>query len=129
MRLADVVRELSPVQTKPENRHADDRLAPENDPVLTKTVVGGGGSGEVPGAVDLDNEADVGPGDVEVDAAVGQLPHRLTGGRRETATTAHRREVQLAERVRPARDRRHSGRVPCETETWMTSSAKPSSPA
>ena len=93
MRLADVVCELSPVQTKPENRHADDRLAPENDPVLTKTVVGGGGSGEVPGAVDLDNQADVGPGDVEVEAAVG---------RRETATTAHRREVQLAERVRPA---------------------------
>ena len=66
MRLADLVHELLPVQAKAENRHPDDRLAAENDPVLTKTVVSGGESGEMPSAVDLDDEADVGPGNVQV---------------------------------------------------------------
>jgi hypothetical protein len=95
------------MQSKPEACHPDDRLTPDDDPILAKAIVGGGEPGEVAGPVDLDDEADIGPGNVQVDAAIGQLSHHLTIRRWETMTTAHRREVQLAERLRPADDGSH----------------------
>ena len=100
----DLGHERSRGQPQPEDRDAQHHLRREGDLVLAQGVVDRvEGQGVVP-AVDLDDQPDVLPRDVEVDPPSRPGPHGLPGRRRQPGAPAHPGEVELAQRVGPVAD-------------------------
>ena len=85
----------------------EDAVTSERDRVLPEVVVSDGQSPPMSRAVDLDDEVDPCPADVKEDAAARSSSHHLAIGFGESVATAHRREVELAERVRTGTDVHH----------------------
>jgi hypothetical protein len=86
-----------------ERVETENRLASDDDRVLSKIVVGDRHAPSVPCAVDLDHEA-ARPSSVEVPAAVAVLPEFLAHRLGQAVASAHPREVQLAQRMRSTGD-------------------------
>ena len=68
-------------------------------------VVGDGKAPAVPGAVDLEEEADLLPPDVEIDPATRPSPDDLVSRRGQTPLPAQHGDIELTEGMDPVTDR------------------------
>ncbi len=75
-------------------------FARNNAFVLPKRIVDRVQGQEVVTTVDLDDEADIVPAGVEVDASSPSCAHRLSGWSRQADTATHPREVEFTQRLR-----------------------------
>src|SRR6478735_861855 len=98
--LADLVHEGALEDAQPHQVDAQNGVATDRDGVRAKVVVGDAQTLGVLRSVDLDDELEVVPPDVEVDLAARTSAHDLAAGFGQAALTAQPREVQLAQRVR-----------------------------
>lgn len=104
MGMTHLLHELAWGQSQTDHRHSDHALAGGDAIVLAQGVINRIECKGVMSTIDLDHQADVIPGHVQVDPPAGTFSKRLVSWRGQTHGTGQAGEVELAQRVRAVGD-------------------------